>query len=219
MNKRMVCMLVVLMGIVSLVQAQAVGIYEVNDIAGQVEYKLMTKEEYAKLATELKEEAKVFSAVMAAAKKDWDADKENKIPFPSARMKMRQAKKMGSDFPTSEAAVKKLEQLELRSAEKATQDAKNKAADQKKKKLAPEDVAKESLKKTLTNNAIVDVNRRLTEKVGRDVPLSGFMASTSAKKDVKKDAAKDVKKDPEKDVKKDAEKDVKKDPEKKPAAH
>jgi hypothetical protein len=81
-------------------------------------------------------------------------------------------------------------------------------------KADPEEVAKETLKNTLVNNAITDVNRRLAEKLGREVPMFGFIASSE-----KKDEKKDVKKEPAKDVKKDAEKKdaEKKEAEKKPA--
>jgi hypothetical protein len=57
----------------------------------------------------------------------------------------------------------------------------------------------------------------MVAKLGREVPVFGFMSSSSEKKDEKKEVVKDAKKDAAKDVKKDAAKDVKKDVEKKPA--
>ncbi len=205
MNKTVFCMM---MGMVGTVYAQSVGIYQVFDMAGQSEHQILTKEESTKLATELKEEAKVFPAIMATAKKEWEANiKDNKMPFPAAKIKLRTAKKIGSDFPSKEAAMKKLTQLEDRIAEKIAEDAKEKTAGKKKQKADPEDVAKETLKNTLINNAISDVNSRMVAKLGREVPVFGFMSSSSEKKDVKKDAPKDVKKDAPKDgEKKDAEK-------------
>jgi len=204
MNKRVGCMMAVVSCLMGAVYAQSVAIYQVTDMTGQTENQILTKEEAAKLATEIKEEAKVLPAIMAEAKKEWEADKENKAPFPAARIKLRTAKKLGSDFPNQEAALKKIEQIDLRTADKIAQDAKEKESGRsnKKQKTSPEDIAKETLKNTLANNAISDVNRRMTEKLKREVPMFGFMSSTSEKKEAKKE----VKKDAKKDVKKDAEK-------------
>ncbi len=211
MNKIVFCMM---MGMVGTVYAQAVGIYQVFDMAGQSEHQILTKEESTKLANELKEEAKVLPAIMATAKKEWEANKDNKMPFPAAKIKLRTMKKIGTDFPSKEAAMKKLTQLEDRIAEKIAEDAKEKTAGKKKQKTDPEDVAKETLKNTLINNAISDVNGRMVAKLGREVPVFGFLSSSSEKKEEKKD----VKKDAVKDVKKDAPKvGEKKDAEKKPA--
>jgi hypothetical protein len=183
--------------------AQSVAIYQVTDMTGQTENQILTKEEAAKLATEIKEEAKVLPAIMAEAKKEWEADKENKAPFPAARVKLRTAKKLGSDFSSQEAALKKIEQIDLRTAEKIAQDAKEKESERsnKKQKTSPEDIAKETLRNTLANNAISDVNRRMTEKLGRPVPMFGFL-STSEKKEEKKEAKKDTKKDNKKTAEK-----------------
>lgn len=204
MNKIVFCMM---MGMVGTVYAQSVGIYQVFDMAGQSEHQILTKEESTKLATELKEEAKVFPAIMATAKKEWEANKDNKMPFPAAKIKLRTAKKVGADFPNKEVAMKKLTQIEDRIAEKIADDAKEKKPGKKNQKPDPEEVAKETLKNTLINNAITDVNSRMVTKLGREVPVFGFMSSTSEKKEEKKDAPKDVKKDAPKDgEKKDAEK-------------
>lgn len=213
MNKIVYGMFVGMMGMVGTVCAESVALYQVFDMAGQSEHQILNKEEATKLATELKEEAKVFPAILAAAKKEWEANKENKMPFPAAKIKLRTAKKVGTDFPSKEAAMKKLTQIEERIADKIAEDAKEKKSG-KKQKADPEEVAKETLKNTLVNNAITDVNRRLAEKLGREVPMFGFIASSE-----KKDEKKDVKKEPAKDVKKDAEKKdaEKKEAEKKPA--
>lgn len=203
MNKRVCCLIAGVSCMIGSAYAQAVAIYQVTDMAGQSENQILNKEEAAKLDTEIKEEAKVFPAIMATAKKEWAADKENKAPFPAARIKLRTVKKLGSDFPSQEAAAKKVEQLDLRTAEKIAQDAKEKTSGKnKKQKPNPEEIAKETLKNTLANNAISDVNRRMAEKLGREVPMFGFISSTPVKKEV----AKEVKKDAKKDVKKDAEK-------------
>jgi hypothetical protein len=219
MNKLAYCLMMGIIGMVGAVYAEAVAIYQVTDMAGQSEHQVLTKEEATKLATELKEEAKVFSAIMATAKKEWDANKDNKMPFPAARIKLRTAKKVGSDFPSKEAADKKLTLIEERAADKISQDAKEKkSGNNKKQKPDPEEVAKETLKTTMVNNAISDVNGRMATKLGREVPMFGFISSSSTKKEEKKDAVKEVVKDVKKEAAKDVKKDVeKKDAEKKPA--
>ena len=93
--------------------------------------------------------------------------------------------------------MKRLTQIEERIADKIAKEAKEKRSARNKKRSNPEDVAKETLKQTLINNAILDVNRRVAEKVGRDIPFFGFMVA-SEKKDVKKEPPKDVKKGDEK---------------------
>lgn len=212
-----------MIGLVGAVYAETVAIYQVTDMAGQSEYQVLNKDASTNLTAQLKEEAKVFPAIMATAKKEWDANKENKMPFPAAKIKLRTAKKIGSDFPSKEAAMKKLEQIEGRIADKIADDAKEKTSGRnRKQKPDPEEVAKETLKNTLINNAVSDVNSRMVAKLGREVPMFGFISSTAEKKDekkdAKKDAAKDVKKDGEKkDAKKEPVKDVKKDVEKKDA--
>lgn len=222
MSKLAYGMMMGLIGLVGAAYAETVAIYQVTDMAGQSEYQVLNKEESTKLAAELKEEAKVFPAIVATAKKEWETNKDNKMPFPAAKIKLRTAKKVGSDFPSKDVAMKKLEQIEGRIADKIAEDAKEKTSGRnKKQKPDPEEVAKETLKNTLVNNAITDVNSRMAAKLGREVPMFGFISSSSEKKEVvkdaKKDAAKDVKKDAAKDVKKDAAKDVKKDVEKKDA--
>jgi hypothetical protein len=61
------------------------------------------------------------------------------------------------------------------------------------------------MKTTLINNAISDVNKRMSDKLGREVPMFGFISS-SEKKEEKKDVKKEVVKEVKKDVKKEAEK-------------
>jgi len=198
MSKLAYCIMIGLIGMVGAVDAETVAIYQVTDMAGQTEHQILNKEEYTKLSTELKDEAKVFSPIVATAKKEWEANKENKMPFPVARIKLRTAKKVGSDFPSKEAAEKKLTLIEERAADKIAQDEKEKSSGRNKKKPAPEEIAKETLKNTLINNAISDVNRRMAEKLGREVLMFGFMSSSSEKKDEKKDVKKDKKKGAEK---------------------
>ena len=211
MRKLAYCMMMGMIGMAGAVYAETVAIYQVTDMAGQSEHQLLNKEASTNLAAQLKDEAKIFAAIVATAKKEWEANKENKIPFPAAKIKLRTAKKVGSDFSSKEAAEKKMTQIEERVADKIAQDAKEKTSgrNNKKQKPDPEEVAKETMKAALINNAISDVNKRMAEKLGREVPTFGFISSSEKKdekKDVKKEVAKDVKKEAVKEVKKDAEK-------------
>jgi hypothetical protein len=205
-------MMMGMIGMAGAVYAETVAIYQVTDMAGQSEHQLLSKEASTNLAAQLKDEAKIFAAIVATAKKEWEANKENKIPFPAAKIKLRTAKKVGSDFSSKEAAEKKMTQIEERVADKIAQDSKEKTSSRnnnKKQKPDPEEVAKETMKAALINNAISDVNKRMAEKLGREVPTFGFISSSEKKdekKDVKKEVAKEVKKEAVKEVKKDAEK-------------
>jgi ribosomal protein L17 len=205
---RMVCVILTgLVGLVGTVSAEAFAIYQVADMAGQTEYQVLNKEEFAKLSTEIKEEQKVLATVVTAAKKEWDSNKENKTtPFPASKIKPRMFKKLSQEFPTKDIASERLSQMEERAAKKIEEDKKDKTKNRgSKSKADPEDASKEALKKTLANSAIADVNRRMAEKLGREVPMYGFIG-TAEKKDEKAAPAKEVKKE-----------DAKKEPEKKPA--
>ena len=212
MIKLAYCMMMGMIGMAGAVYAETVAIYQVTDMAGQSEHQLLSKEASTNLAAQLKDEAKIFAAIIATAKKEWEANKENKIPFPAAKIKLRTAKKVGSDFSSKEAAEKKMTQIEERVADKIAQDSKENTSSRnnnKKQKPDPEEVAKETMKAALINNAISDVNKRMAEKLGREVPTFGFISSSEKKdekKDVKKEVAKEVKKEAVKEVKKDAEK-------------
>jgi ribosomal protein L17 len=217
MNKNTFVMLLVCVGMVKSVCAEAAAIYQVADMAGNTEYQILSKEEFAKLSTEIKEEQKVMAAVVTAAKKEWEADKTNKMPFPASKIKARMVKKLSQDFPNRDVASERLATIEERAAKKMEEDKKEKGNRGSRGKSDPEDAAKEALKQTMANSAIADVNRRMAEKLGREVPMYGFVATTAKKAAPAKAApAKDAKKEePKKDeAKKD---DAKKEPEKKPA--
>jgi ribosomal protein S13 len=203
--KKMVCvMLTGLVGLVGTATAEDFAIYQVVDMAGKAEYQVLSKVEFAKLATEIKEEQKVLTAVIAAAKKEWESDKENKTtPFPASKIKSRMFKKLSQDFPKKETAEERLILIEERAAKKMEEDKKDKSKNRgAKSKADPEDTSKDALKQMMANNAIADVNRRMAEKLGREVPTYGFVG-TAGKKEAKAAPAKEVKKD---DAKKEAEK-------------
>jgi len=175
MNKFAYCMMTGIVGMIGAVYAETVAIYQVTDMAGQSEHQVMNKEASTNLAAQIKEEAKVFPVILATAKKEWEANKENKIPFPVAKIKLRTVKKIGSDFSNKDAAEKKMGQIESRASEKLAEAEKEKTSgrNNKKQKPDPEVIAKETLKNTLVNNAINDVNKRMAEKLGRE-PISPF---------------------------------------------
>ncbi len=218
MNKNVCAILLICVGMVGSVFAEAAAIYQVADMAGNMEYQILNKEEFAKLSTEIKEEQKVMAAVVTAAKKEWEDDKTNKMPFPASKIKARMVKKLSQDLPSKDVATERLSVIEEREAKKIEEDKKDKTKNRSSKgKSDPEDAAKEAMKQVMANSAIADVNRRMGEKLGREVPMYGFVA-TAGKKEAPAKAvpAKDAKKDEAKknDAKKD---DVKKEAEKKPA--
>jgi hypothetical protein len=203
--KKIVCvMLTGLVGLVGTASAEAFAIYQVADMAGQTEYQVLSKEEFAKLNTEIKEEQRVLSAVLSAAKKEWESNKENKTtPFPASKIKERTFKKLSQEFPTKDIASERLSQMEERAAKKIEEDKKDKSKNRgSRSKADPEDASKDALKQMIANSAIADVNRRMAEKLGREVPTYGFVG-TAGKKEVKAAPAKEVKKA---DAKKEAEK-------------
>jgi hypothetical protein len=203
--KKIVCvMLTGLVGLVGTASAEAFAIYQVADMAGQTEYQVLSKEEFAKLNTEIKEEQRVLSAVLSAAKKEWESNKENKTtPFPASKIKERTFKKLSQEFPTKDIASERLSQMEERAAKKIEEDKKDKSKNRgSRSKADPEDASKDALKQMIANSAIADVNRCMAEKLGREVPTYGFVG-TAGKKEVKAAPAKEVKKA---DAKKEAEK-------------
>jgi hypothetical protein len=121
-------MLTGLVGLVGTASAEAFAIYQVADMAGQTEYQVLSKEEFAKLNTEIKEEQRVLSAVLSAAKKEWESNKENKTtPFPASKIKERTFKKLSQEFPTKDIASERLSQMEERAAKKIVEDKKDKS--------------------------------------------------------------------------------------------
>lgn len=203
MNKNVCVVLLVCMGITQTVCAEAAAIYQVADMAGNMEYQVLNKEEFAKLSTEIKDEQKVMAAVVTAAKKEWESDKTNKMPFPASKIKARMFKKLSQDFPSKDVATERLALIEERAAKKTEEDKKDKSKNRGFSRGAadPDDAAKEALKQTLANSAIADVNRRMGEKLGREVPMYGKIVATAKKAVPAKAApAKDAKKEePKKD--------------------
>jgi len=167
-----------IMGIAGCLQAaESVAIYQVMDMMGQSEYQILNKADLAKLDAEIKEEAKIFPGVMAASKKEWDANKDNKGPFPAARVKLRSYKKQGSDFASKDLANKRLSQLEDRASDKVIAAEKSKG----KGKSNPEEETKALAKARIVADVVASVTAKMGEKLGRPVPSFGFMTPDEPK--------------------------------------
>ena len=203
--KQMIGMAVAMVGLlVGTVRAEMVSLVQTTDMRGQTEFSVMTREEYAALQKEIKEESAVYAAAAAEAKKEWDADKENKLPFQGSRIKVRAAKKMGADFSDREKAEKKKSMLEERASAKQLEEMDKAEKKAKQSKPKEEDVAKEEARTKAFEDAFAMISKKMGDKLGRPVPSIGFALPEPKKEELKKE-------EPKKDEKKDAKKDEKKD--------
>ena len=205
--KRMTGMVLALAALlVGAVRAEMVSVVQTTDMRGQTEYSVMTREEFAALQKEIKDETVVFAAAAAEAKKEWDANKENKLPFQGSRIKVRSAKKMGADFADAEKAEKKKVQLEERASEKQLEEMDKLEKKAKQSKPKEEDIAKEEARLKAFDDAFAMISKKMGDKLGRPVPSVGFVFE-AAKEDEKKEVKKDEKPaDKEKKVEKKEEK-------------
>ena len=197
--KRMTGLLLVLMGMACAVCAETVSIVQITDMRGMTGYEVMTREEYAALMKEIKEETTAFAPAVAECKKEWDADKENKLPFQGNRIKPRSAKKMGADFTDREKADKKKAQMEERASEKQLEEMDKESKKAKQAKPKEEDVAKEEARVKAFEDAFAMISKKMGDKLGRPVPGFGFAMEEPKKEEPKKDGEK---KDEKKDEKK-----------------
>ncbi|HNX33672.1 MAG TPA: hypothetical protein PKM57_03540 [Kiritimatiellia bacterium] len=201
--KQMVGVMGALAGLlVGFAQAETVSLVQTTDMRGQSEYSVLTREEYAALQKEIKEEAAVYAVAAAEAKKEWESDKENKLPFQGNRIKVRTAKKMGADFTDRDKAEKKKTQIEERASEKqlAEMDKAEKKAKQSKPK--EEDVAKEEARTKAFEDAFAMISKKMGDKLGRPVPSIGFAMEAPKEEPKKEEPKKDEKKDEKKNEKK-----------------
>ena len=191
--KRMTGSLLVLAALLAgAVRAEMVSVVQTTDMRGQSEYAVMTREEFAALQKEIKEETAVFAAAAAEAKKEWEANKENKLPFQGNRIKVRSAKKMGADFADAEKAEKKKVQLEERASEKQLEEMDKLEKKAKQSKPKEEDLAKEEARVKAFDDAFAMISKKMGDKLGRPVPSVGFVFE-AAGEDEKKEAKKDEK--------------------------
>jgi len=189
---------VVCMGFVGVVRAESVSLVQITDMRGQVGYQVMNREELSALTKEIKEETAVFPAIAAECKKEWDANKDNKLPFQGAKIKPRTAKK-GLDFMDREKADKKRSQLEDRSAARQSEEI---AKEEKKsKQMKDEDISKEAAKTKAIDDAYEMISKKMGDKLGRPVPSFGFGGFDSGKDGVKKEEPKKEEKKEQKEKK------------------
>lgn len=191
MKRMTVWMTVAVMGLVGMVHAESVSLVQVTDMRGQVGYQVMNREELGALTKEIKEESAVFPAIAADCKKEWDANKDNKISFQGSRIKPRSVKK-GLDFMDREKADKKRSQLEDRSAARQSEEIAKE--ENKAKRMTPEDSAKEAAKAKAVDDAFAMISKKMGDKLGRPVPSFGFGGFDSGKAEPKKEQKKEPKK-------------------------
>ncbi len=176
--------------------SESVSIVQITDMQGQVGYEVMSREDFANLMKEIKEETAAYGPAAADAKKEWDANKDNKLPFQGNRVKPRSAKKMGADFMDREKADKKRAQIEERASDKQIEEI---AAKEKKLKGAKEeDLAKEEAKLKAFADAVSMISKKMGEKLGRPIPGFGLPMAAEGKKEEKKVEKKEEKKEEKK---------------------
>ncbi|MEI7901887.1 MAG: hypothetical protein WCK89_16665 [bacterium] len=155
--------------------AEMFSVVQITDMRERPGFEVMSREEYTALLKAIKEEAAVFTFAVTESRKEWDANKENKIPFQGSRVKPRSAKKVSPDFNDREKASKKKAQLEERVSSKQIADA---GKDSKKAKPAKSKadggVSKEDARAAAFNEAYSMISRKMADKLGRSVPSNGF---------------------------------------------
>ncbi len=162
-------------------RAEMVSVVQITDMRGQVAFEIMNREEYAAIQKEIREEMAVYQAAAADAKKEWDANKENKLPFQGNRIKPRSARKMPPDFNDRDKAEKRKTVLEERAAQRQLNEMEKES--QKKKRQSESDLAKEEARVKAYEDAFTMISKRMGEKLGRPVPSIGFAFEAAPKKE------------------------------------
>lgn len=181
-------------------RAESVSIVQITDMQGQVGYEVMTRDELASLMKEIKEESVAFGPAAAECKKEWDANKENKLPFQGSRIKPRSVKKMGADFADREKADKKRAQIEERASDKQIEEL---AKEEKRlKTVKEEDKEKEEARAKAFADAFAMISKKMADKLGRPVPGFGLPSGEFGKEEPKKEEKKEDKKEEKKEEKK-----------------
>jgi len=162
---------------------QQVAVYQIFDMLGLSTYRIMDKEEFAKLSAQIREEEKVFPAALADAKKEWAENQTTvmkkgdkavgKQPFPALRIKPRSVKKFSVDFTDRALAEKSLAQAQSHAANNPVE---NKGISKKQNPTAA-DLADERAKARAYTEAVSMVNKRMGDKLGRPVPAYGYSTS------------------------------------------
>ena len=185
-----------LLGLVGVVRAEMVSVVQITDMRGQVEYKVMTRDEFNAVQKEIKDETAVFAPAVLDCKKEWEANKDNKLPFQGNRVKPRSAKKVSPDINDREKADKKKSQLEERASDKQIEELDKAEKKAKQSKPKEEDVAKEEARAKAFDEAFAMISKKMGDKLGRPVESIGLMMADPKKEGEKK------KEEPKKDEKK-----------------
>ncbi len=169
-------------------RAETVSIVQITDMQGLVGYQVMNREEQTALQKEIKDETAALTAIMAECKKEWESNKENKLPFQGGRIKPRAAKKMGADFSDRAKADLKRAQYEERTNERQLEELNKEAAKLKmikNEQAKAEYQAKEEARLKAFNDSFALVSKKLGEKLGRPVPGFGLPFAEGKKEEKK----------------------------------
>lgn len=182
MNK-VTCLTMALLGLAGWVRAEKVNVVQITDMRGQVAFEVMDREAFAALTKEIREETAVFAAAVAESKKEWESNKENKLPFQGARIKVRSAKKVGADYNDREKADKKKAQLEERMTDKQLEEMDKEA--KKLKGMKEEDAVKAEARVKAFEDTFSMISKKMEEKLKRPVPTIGYALAEPAKEEKK----------------------------------
>ncbi|MDD3545318.1 MAG: hypothetical protein PHG96_08180 [Kiritimatiellae bacterium] len=168
-------------------QAQMVSVVQITDMRGIVGYQVLDRDQYNALVKEIKEEAAAYSVAMAESKKEWDANKDNKLPFQGNRVKPRSARKMPPDFRDMEKAEKRRAKLEERYNAKQMAEMEKASNKLKMSKLSESELAKEEERSRAYDDCFNLIVKKMGEKLGRPVPNLGLgFEAVEPKKEEKK---------------------------------
>ena len=208
--------LTVVMGFAFAVSAQmAPKLVEITDMTGNKGFEILDSEGLAELTKQVKEETKIFPAIMVEAKKKWlESDEFKKKHFPSTAVKVRKFRVIaqGKEDALQKMKEKAEDRLAAAQEKKLTAQAdKYKKLERRNKDKAAQMQEKEDEQNRLQGAAGSLVEQLMAEKLGRAVPsygtgafgFDGSFGGADKKADAKKDDKKaDAKKDAEKDEKK-----------------
>lgn len=177
-------MLVLFSGVA--LQAQTVHLVQITDMGGEIEFVILTREQFGDLKKAIVEEARVFPTAMLDSKREWEADmrtksSSEKVSFPSNRIKVRVAKTVGGDFLTQEVAEKKKAQFEERLNQRLNKELlgtqQNKPQRHQSKEMAEREAAKLEARDNAFKVALPVVMKKMGDRLGRPVPSVGVMLS------------------------------------------
>ena len=130
----------------------------------------------------------MFAAAVAESKKEWEANKENKLPFQGVKIKPRSAKKIGPDYSEREKADKKKGQIEERMNNKQAEEMDKE--EKKRKNMKDEDIAKAEARVKAVDDAFELISGKIGEKLKRPVQAAGMAFEVPVKEEPKKEEPK-----------------------------